>query len=239
MRISSEELVQTIFQKCAGTSGCEVCRPHMEDDCLFFPELYRLQDKFIDKGKPLASKSVNKLIDLCTLCGLCPCQDVRMLIMKTKATLVDEKGLPLSSRLIADAQKAGKLGGVLNNTANFISSNKATSSCFKKALKVHADRNLPKFPEQSFFSWTKKKGLHVPNRHSKDTGQKVVYFTGCSAGYFFPEVGKSTVKLLKKIGAEVFVPEQDCCGMPLLMEGQKQKAWKRSRQMFLCWFRQF
>lgn len=136
MRISSEELVQTIFQKCAGTSGCEVCRPHMEDDCLFFPELYRLQDKFIDKGKPLASKSVNKLIDLCTLCGLCPCPDVRMLILKTKATLADEKGLPLSSRLIADAQKAGKLGGVLNNTANFISSNKATSSCFKKTLKV-------------------------------------------------------------------------------------------------------
>lgn len=227
MRISSEELVQTIFQKCAGTSGCEVCRPHMEDDCLFFPELYRLQDKFIDKGKPLTSKSVNKLIDLCTLCGLCPCPDVRMLILKTKATLADERGLPFSSRCLADAQRAGRLGCLFSNTANFINRSKVTSPCLKKAFKVHTDRKLPGFPKQSFFSWARKKGLHVQNRHSTDARQKVVYFTGCSAGYFFPEVGKSTVNLLENIGVEVFVPEQDCCSMPLLMEGQKQKAMEK------------
>ena len=227
MKVSSEELVQTIFQKCAGTSGCEVCRPHMHEDCLFFPELYRLQDEFVDKGNPLDSKSVGKLIDLCTLFGLCPCPDVRMLILKTKADHADEKGLPLSSKLIADAQRAGKLGGMLNNAANFISNNSVTSPFLQKVLKIHTDRKLPGFPKQSFFSWAREKGLHIPNRYFTQASQKVVYFTGCSAGYFFPEVGKSTVSLLEKIGVEVFVPEQACCSMPLLMEGQKQKAMEK------------
>jgi hypothetical protein len=27
-------LVLEIFKKCAGRSGCEVCREHMEEDCL-------------------------------------------------------------------------------------------------------------------------------------------------------------------------------------------------------------
>ncbi|MGM0655478.1 MAG: hypothetical protein ACQETR_09205 [Thermodesulfobacteriota bacterium] len=45
-------LMLKIFEKCVGNSGCEVCRPHMGDDCLFFPELYRLHDLAQESGQP-------------------------------------------------------------------------------------------------------------------------------------------------------------------------------------------
>ena len=224
MTISAKEIILEIFKKCAGASGCEVCRPHMEEDCLFFPELYRLHDEFVEKGKPLVDNRLSDLINLCTFCGLCPCQDIRMLILKAKAALADERGLPLSSRILADAQNAGRLGKLFNNTVNFITHGKVTSSCLKKTLRVHHDRQLPELPKHDFFSWARKRGLDLLKRKSAQNAQKVVYFAGCSAGYFFPEVGKATVNLLEKSGADVLVPEQHCCSMPLLMEGQKQKA---------------
>ena len=99
-----------------------------------------------------------------------------------------------------------------------------TAAMAKKALKIDPDRQLPVFASQNFFQWAKTKGHHSVRKDSADTGQKVAYFAGCSAGYFFPEVGKATVNFLKSLGIEVFVPEQHCCGMPLLMEGRKQKA---------------
>lgn len=223
MGSSAKMLVMKIFEKCAGKSGCDVCRPHMEDDCLFFPELYRLQDECIDKGKPIDGKRVKRLVNLCTLCGLCPCQDVRMLILKTKAALANEKGLSLSTQFIADVQRAGRWGGRLHQTVNGLNKSRLISPCLKKVLKVHPDRQLPEIPKQNFFSWVKKK-RDLPGKNPGHHPEKVVYFAGCSAGYFFPEVGQATVELLEKIGADVFVPEQHCCSMPLLMEGQNHKA---------------
>ena len=66
------ELILTVFEKCAGASGCDVCRLHMEDDCLFFPELYRLQDQADESELPFSTSDLHSLIDLCTMCGLCP-----------------------------------------------------------------------------------------------------------------------------------------------------------------------
>ena len=74
-------LVLEIFKKCAGRSGCEVCREHMEEDCLFFPQMYHLHDLAEETGTPPSDRDLASLVDLCTLCGLCPCQDIRTLVL--------------------------------------------------------------------------------------------------------------------------------------------------------------
>jgi len=43
---------------------------------------------------------------------------------------------------------------------------------------------------------------------------KVVYFTGCFADYYGPDIGKSFVEVMEKNGFEVIVPDTKCCGMP-------------------------
>jgi glycerol-3-phosphate dehydrogenase subunit C len=223
MSTTSKDLVLKIFEKCAGSCGCDVCRTHLDEDCLFFTELYRLNDEMLD------NKTVSQLLDLCTMCGLCPCPDIRMLILQAKAANADENGIPLTDSVMADIQKTGKLGTLLSHAANPVNRCNTTASMVKKALKIDPDRQLPKFPNQTFFQWAQKRGHHLEKKESADTEQKVAYFAGCSAGYFFPEVGKATVNFLERLGIKVFVPEQNCCGMPLLMEGQKQKALEKIR----------
>lgn len=58
---------------------------------------------------------------------------------------------------------------------------------------------------------------------------KVVYFTGCFANYYAPETGQALVAVMEKNGFEVLVPEQKCCGMPMMANGNRQGAEKNFR----------
>ena len=59
--------------------------------------------------------------------------------------------------------------------------------------------------------------------------KKVAFYTGCFANYYYPEVGKATVKILRKGGIEVVVPEQVCCGLPMMAKGNARGAYKNMR----------
>lgn len=56
--------------------------------------------------------------------------------------------------------------------------------------------------------------------------KKVAFYTGCFANYYYPEVGKATIKVLRKNGIDVFVPDQKCCGLPMIAKGNAQGAYK-------------
>ena len=49
---------------------------------------------------------------------------------------------------------------------------------------------------------------------------KVVYYTGCWANYYGPEIGQAFVEVMRENGFEVLVPEQKCCGMPMMAKGE-------------------
>jgi len=56
---------------------------------------------------------------------------------------------------------------------------------------------------------------------------KIVYFTGCFANYYSPEMGRALVSVLEKNGIEVIVPKQKCCGMPMMANGNLAGARKK------------
>jgi glycerol-3-phosphate dehydrogenase subunit C len=53
---------------------------------------------------------------------------------------------------------------------------------------------------------------------------RFAFFTGCTGRYLFPEVPKAAVEVLKQCGIDVFVPQQKCCSMPALLEGDRKLA---------------
>lgn len=46
--------------------------------------------------------------------------------------------------------------------------------------------------------------------------EKVVYFHGCYANYFDPQIGVAFVEVMEANGIEVLVAEQKCCGIPMM-----------------------
>lgn len=49
---------------------------------------------------------------------------------------------------------------------------------------------------------------------------RIVYFTGCSTEYYETRVGRAAVRVLEHLGYEVIIPENRCCGLPLLSNGE-------------------
>src|SRR5690606_18269056 len=77
---------------------------------------------------------------------------------------------------------------------------------------------MPVFSRERFSNWLKKRSAPA------NATRKIVYFRGCSTEYFEPRVGKAAVQVLEANGFEVLVPEQNCCGLPLLSNGEFDAA---------------
>jgi len=99
-----------------------------------------------------------------------------------------------------------------------------SSSIFKKTIGIHKERQIPVFPQESFPQWAEKWHLNI--RPRKQQNKKIAYFAGCTANYPFPEVPRAVVNILQYNGLDVFYPQQKCCGMPTLLEGDRQLTMK-------------
>ena len=222
MPVSQAKTVRSVLDAC---TDCDICRFLMDESCLLFPELYRLYDKEKEEGHPVSEDELQRLSELCTLCGLCPCPNIRGDVIQAKTERVSAKGLPLHIRLLADVQRIGRWGSLAPKALNKAFSFSPVSRFTKKVARIHPRRNLPRLPEENFFVWARKKGLDREAHQSP----KVAYFVGCTAGYLFPVVAQATVAVLQHNGISVHVPPQQCCGMPTMLEGDERTTFERVR----------
>ena len=86
----------------------------------------------------------------------------------------------------------------------------------KKILKIDS-QEVVKRQEATI---EKTKSLYERVNQTEGNGEKVVmYFAGCYASFIKPEIGESTINVLKKLGYKVVTPAQHCCGIPHLSKG--------------------
>jgi glycerol-3-phosphate dehydrogenase subunit C len=220
--IYPEKTIRRVLDACA---DCDSCRFLMDESCLLFPKLYRLYDREKEKGKKAGKAELLDLPDLCTLCGLCPCPDIRTDLIRGKTERVRKEGMPFGVRLLADVQLFARLGALMPRLVNAILKIKPIVHILKKTGGIHPRRDIPLMAKESFFSWAHGKDFD----RKKDQYPKAAYFAGCTAGYLFPEVARATVNVLTHNGVSVFVPLQDCCGMPTLLEGDEPTTLRRVR----------
>jgi glycerol-3-phosphate dehydrogenase subunit C len=215
--IEPEYTARRVVDAC---SDCDVCRFLMDSDCLMFPELYRLYDKEIETGKKIGSDELRNLVGLCNFCALCPCPNIRADIIKAKTQFIERDGLKFGVRTLEDVERVGKLCGMFPQLTNFLFQHKLTGGLLKSSTGIHKERQIPIFPARNFPRWAKKHNLNTQPR--KQPHRKIAYFAGCTANYLFPDVPKAVVEVLQHNGFEVYYPEQKCCGMPSLLEGDRK-----------------
>jgi glycerol-3-phosphate dehydrogenase subunit C len=211
-----EDKMREVVDACA---DCDVCRHLMDADCLFFPELFRLFDKESAIGKAISPQELRHLADQCNFCALCPCPNIRADIIQAKTQFIDRDGLKFGVRTIENIERIGKVCGAFPRMTNFLLRNPLTERYFKQALGIHSERRFPEIPRENFANWAQKKRLHIQRNPGKQ--KKVAYFVGCTGRYLFPEVPRAAVTVLEANGIDVFYPQQKCCGMPSLLEGDR------------------
>jgi glycerol-3-phosphate dehydrogenase subunit C len=223
-QIEPEKKTRKVIDECA---DCDICRFLMDADCLFFPELYRLYDQEIETGEKITSGALRNLVDMCNFCALCPCPPVRANIIEAKTRFIDRDGLRFGVRTLEDVARLAKLCGAFPRLNNKFLRSKLGGDLVKKAAGIHPERNLPVFPANNFPAWAKKQNLNTRPKQSRK--RKIAYFAGCTANYLFPEVAEAAVDVLRINGVEVYYPDQQCCGMPSLLEGDRLRTLQFAR----------
>ena len=143
---------------------------------------------------------------------------------RARAIIVEQGKVPFNLRvrnnLVARPELLGKIAQPVSRIANTALNLKTARWFAEYALGIHQAAPLPKFSRQRFSTWFK--------HHPKNSGaiKKVVYFHGCSTQYYEPRVGHAAVQVLETNGYEVIVPPQNCCGLPLLSNGEFNAARK-------------
>jgi glycerol-3-phosphate dehydrogenase subunit C len=219
---SPEDTMRDVLDACA---DCDTCRFLMDESCLLFPELYRLYDQQKEGGNPVSDPDLRKLAESCTLCGMCPCPNIRADVIRSKTERVRNEGMSLGNRLLGDPQRFGRSAGLVPKAVNGALAFAPIDLMVKKVVGIHPHRRLPRIAQENFFAWAFRQGLDREPHGSC----KVAYFAGCTAGYFFPEVARAAVAVMACNGISVYVPPQQCCGMPTLLEGVKRTTLRRVR----------
>jgi glycerol-3-phosphate dehydrogenase subunit C len=127
--------------------------------------------------------------------------------------------LRLRNNLVARPESLGKLAQPVAPLANFLLHMRLGRWLADKTLAIHSKAPLPRFSRGRFTSWFKKRPARPP-----ESLRKVAYFHGCSTEYYEPRIGKAAVHVLEANGIEVIVPPQNCCGLPLLSNGEFDAA---------------
>ncbi len=173
--------------------------------------------RFRKPGEP----SVNEWTDLCIGCHLCDlaCPSgvaISQMNLIAKAKDLDEKGRPMRDWLLTHSFLYGPLGSRLSRILNPLLKKGLVRRIVQALLGLDRRRELPAYESPTFRQWF--------NNHLSKGKKKIAYFYGCYINTNEVDVGKATVQVLEANGFEVFLPPQECCGIPMLGNGDFKEA---------------
>ena len=85
---------------------------------------------------------------------------------------------------------------------------------------------LPRLPDRPLDAGDGSAGKLGPD------GRRVVFYAGCMITYVYPEIGRALVAALGAAGVEVVLPpENHCCGVPMLMHGDRDTAQELAKAL--------
>ncbi len=123
-----------------------------------------------------------------------------------------DNGIPLRNRLLGRSDLLGMAGSLAPQLANFGLQNPVSRFLADKVMGISKGAQLPTWStEGTYARWLKRT---AGQRLKSD--KKLVYYHGCSTMYYEPFIGKAAMAVFEHNGYEVIVPEQGCCGLPLL-----------------------
>lgn len=226
MHTQSWESVGPSLDECIKCNICTSYCPVAEVTDKFHGPKYSgpQAQRFRENGQPM---SPDHSVDYCSGCRVCNevCPTgvrIAELNARARAQAAAEHGIPLRNRLLGRSDMLGKMGMIAPGLANFAMNNGLARSIASGVMGISKGAQMPKWStEGTFASWLKRSAA---NRLKSD--RKVVYYHGCSTMYYEPYVGKAAMAVFEHNGFEVLVPEQGCCGLPLLNNAEFPAAEK-------------
>lgn len=223
----SQKLVEMSLDQCIKCNICTTVCPVMAVTDLFPGPKYEgpQGERFRMPGQKTPDHSVDYCSG-CRACNLACPTGVKIMEMNARArnVMVKQGKIPtmlrLRNNMVARAELLGKIAHPVAPLANAALSFGPARWAAEAVFGIARHAPLPSFSQKTFTSWFRS------HPRPANATRKVVYFHGCSTQYYEPRIGRTVVRVLEANGFEVIVPPQNCCGLPLLSNGEFPAARK-------------
>jgi glycerol-3-phosphate dehydrogenase subunit C len=124
----------------------------------------------------------------------------------------------------------GRMGVLFSPISNWALANRPVRRVMEVTVGVHHKAPFPKFSRRTFQSAWKRRQKRRGATGMPAPDKAVVYFHGCAVNYYEPHVANAAIAILERNGYQVIVPEQVCCGLPLISNGIYAEARDRANK---------
>ena len=182
------------------------------------------------KTNPFNSKELYNILDLCLSCKGCKSEcpsGVDMAKLKAEFMFQYYKSnfIPIRTRLIAYFSILQAIASKVAGLYNGIMQSKFLSKLVKRIIGFASKRSLPKVYRKTFRKWLKKT-LPAMNSQLVNGTPEVYLFIDEFTNFNDVPIGKTTVKLLNKLGYKILIIDNKDSGRPMLSKGFLGKARK-------------
>lgn len=156
------------------------------------------------------------VINHCINCGSCSKEcpskvNIPKLALEAKSRYAEKFGVSIDAKLVTNFEVAGKITHKFSPVVSALMSPKFMRNMLQFTTGLASERKFVRFATKSLYERV--------NKTEGSGGKVVMYFAGCYASFIKPEIGESSVNVLKKLGYKVVTPAQHCCGIPHLSKG--------------------
>ncbi|MEO8413023.1 MAG: FAD-linked oxidase C-terminal domain-containing protein [Ginsengibacter sp.] len=181
-----------------------------------------------DKMNRFDHKEIYDVMDLCLSCKGCKSEcpsnvDIAKLKAEFLQQYYDANGVPFRARLIANFNKAAKLGSIAPGIYNFMMTTPAISNIIKRLSGFALKRSMPTLYKTSLQKWYRKRKKPA-NGESNPDRRKVYLFCDEFTNFNDAGIGIKAILLLEKLGYEVVIPEHEESGRAWLSKGLLRNA---------------
>jgi Fe-S oxidoreductase len=190
-----------------------------------------LSGRSLLKGK-VADPIIKQSLEFCLSCKGCKREcpatvDITAYKAEFFAQYYQRNRRPIEVLFFSRIHDIASLGAMKPGFTNRLTHAPVIGALARRLLKIHPQRELPRFAQQSFRSWFAQR----PRRDGGGT-REVVLFADTFNNFFDPDVAIAATEVLEAAGFTVVVPERDlCCGRPLYDAGMFDRARWRLQQI--------
>lgn len=185
-------------------------------------------------GTPFAL-SPDLTVDYCSGCGWCTTAcpagvKIAEMNSQSRARMKAGKRPKLRDWGLGQTDLVGRVGVLFSPISNWALANRPIRAIMETTVGIHREAPFPKFGRRTLQSTWKRRQRRRGTAAVPGPERAVVYFHGCSANYYEQHVAAAAIEILRRNGFETIIPEQVCCGLPLISNGIYTEARGRAHK---------
>lgn len=184
------------------------------------------------KEQALYEAGIINVMEQCVNCGSCHVEcpsnvNIPKLVMEAKAHYSDRTGLSLAQKLTANVELAARMTHRFSPLTASVMRKPFARKLASRLTGLADQREMVVFSRRSLFQQFPKE---IPG-----DGPSVLYYAGCYAGYIRPELGNTAIHVMSRMGFNIQLPRQYCCGLPQLSKGLVAGARRKVDHNLKAW----